>query len=188
MVRRQFRNLSVKRYEALLAGDPSTAFNCYCEAFKRWKEYMKNQNKPMDQCKYINGTKEYCKIFLDKAKEELVTGEVFCALSSLHGSLQAPFETPQDKILHQHLKDKLVLKKSKLNSENPQISMKTAKPSNPIESSEGSSIMIAEMENSFKKVQNIDLLITRYSTMNYRLLMKSITRKSYEKVPMQQWI
>ena len=107
-VLRQFRNLSVRRYEFLSQQNPMSAFNCYHAAFKLWKDYMLSKNRKIDANDYKTADVEECKRFLMKAKEEQVTKEVFCALSSLKGTPEAMETTPQDQALYAKLKDKIM--------------------------------------------------------------------------------
>ena len=107
-VRRQFRQLTVRRYEYLAEGNPMSAFNCYSVPFQLWKDFMKNNGQEISAREYksmININE--CRKFLEKAKEELVTNEVFCALSSLKGTVNKPETTPQDKMLYERLKNKM---------------------------------------------------------------------------------
>ena len=84
-----------------------SAFNCYPVAFKLWKDYMLSENRKIDANDYKTADVEKCKIFLKKAKEEQVTKEVFCALSSLKGTPEVKETTPQDRVLYAKLKDKI---------------------------------------------------------------------------------
>ena len=108
-VLRQFRNSSVHRYRNLLKQSPMTAFNSYPDALKLWKEYMALKKRRIDANDYKITSVEECERFLEKAKQERVTNEVFCALSSLRGTPEAKETTPQDETLFEKLKDKIVL-------------------------------------------------------------------------------
>ena len=117
-VLRQFRNLSVRRYEFLSQQNPMSAFNCYPVALKLWKDYMSNNNRKIDANDYKITDVEECRKFLKKAKEEQVTKEVFCALSSLRGTPEAIETTPQDEVLFAKLKYKIKPNISQLLQEN----------------------------------------------------------------------
>ena len=107
-VRRQFRHLTVRRYEFLAERNPMSAFNCYPVAFQSWRNFMQNSDMDIDAKKYKDLIDvDECRRFLEKAKEELVTNEVFCALSSLRGTANEPETTPQDKMLFVRLKNKM---------------------------------------------------------------------------------
>ena len=117
-VLRQFRKSSVHRYKHLLEQNPMMAFNSYPIALKLWKEYMANNNRKIDIKDYMITDVDKCKRFLAKAKEELVTNEVFCALSSLRGTSEAKETTPQDEKLFAKLNGKIKLNISQLLQEN----------------------------------------------------------------------
>ena len=102
-VLRQFRVLNIKRYEYLLEDLSTQAFNCYSVPYQLWKESMNRQGISTEQGKYRIQDKDRCRLFLEHAKRELVTNEVFHPLSSL-----TTVTTPQDKRLYEKLKDKLV--------------------------------------------------------------------------------
>ena len=117
-VLRQFRRLSVRRYEFLSQQNPMSAFNNYPIALKLWKEYMANNERKIDVNDYKTTNVKECKRFLEKAKQEQVTNEVFCALSSLRGTPEMKETTPQDEMLFAKLKGKIRLNISQLLQEN----------------------------------------------------------------------
>ena len=106
-VLRQFRVLTIRRYEYLLDDLASQAFNCYPVPFQLWKDSMSHQGLSTNQNKFKIHDYERCEMFLELAKKELVINEVYHPLSSLKGTLKNPIATPQDKRLFEKLKGKL---------------------------------------------------------------------------------
>ena len=105
---RQFRVLTIKRYEYLLEDMASQAFNCYPVPFQLWKDSMSQQGLNTSANKFKIHDYGRCEMFLNQAKKELIINEVYHPLSSLKGTMENPIATPQDRTLLEKLKGKLV--------------------------------------------------------------------------------
>ena len=124
-VRRQYRNLNLKRYQLLQDGDTIKAFNLYPVGFKMFKEdYFSKNFSSSDQrlnprwFQLSTNDRKRCATFIAVAQKEIISLEIFNPLSSLRGTPNNPVTTPQDRRLLEKLKGKICVRDSKAKTQN----------------------------------------------------------------------